>query len=76
MLSGIGPAAHLQQLGIPVRRDLPVGHGLQDHIGAYLGPFFIDKPRTLALERDLTPGAFVNCNLTLENYKSMTFVKF
>ncbi|XP_021953171.2 glucose dehydrogenase [FAD, quinone] [Folsomia candida] len=60
MLSGIGPAAHLQQLGIPVRRDLPVGHGLQDHIGAYLGPFFIDKPRTLALERDLTPGAFVN----------------
>jgi choline dehydrogenase-like flavoprotein len=32
-LSGIGPAAHLQSLGIPVVRDVPaVGSGLQDHI--------------------------------------------
>jgi len=32
MLSGFGPAAHLQEIGIPVVRDLPgVGHGLQDH---------------------------------------------
>ena len=31
MLSGIGPAAHLQQHGIPVRVDLPgVGQNLQD----------------------------------------------
>lgn len=33
MLSGIGPAAHLQQMGIPVVHDLPgVGRNLQDHI--------------------------------------------
>ncbi len=36
-LSGIGPAAHLQQLGIPVVHDLPgVGANLQDHLQARL----------------------------------------
>lgn len=29
--SGIGPASDLRSLGITVRRDLPVGHGMQDH---------------------------------------------
>ena len=33
MLSGLGPGAALQQLGIPVQRELPgVGENLQDHI--------------------------------------------
>lgn len=32
MLSGIGPRWHLDQLGIPVVTDLPVGEGLQDHV--------------------------------------------
>ncbi|MET0543816.1 MAG: GMC oxidoreductase, partial [Variovorax sp.] len=33
MLSGVGPAAQLQKLGIPVVHDLPgVGENLQDHI--------------------------------------------
>ena len=31
MLSGIGPAGDLTMLQIPVRADLPVGEGLQDH---------------------------------------------
>lgn len=37
MLSGIGPAHHLQQHGIPVVHDLPgVGQNLHDHVTAVL----------------------------------------
>ena len=36
MLSGIGPADDLKALGITPRVDLPVGHDLQDHIGAWI----------------------------------------
>ena len=35
-LSGVGPAQHLTDLGIPVVRDLPgVGSNLQDHFNTY-----------------------------------------
>ena len=33
MLSGIGPAAHLREIGIEPVVDLPVGKNLQDHLG-------------------------------------------
>jgi choline dehydrogenase len=37
MLSGLGPAAHLAEMGIEVRRDMPeVGRNLQDHYQARL----------------------------------------
>jgi 4-pyridoxate dehydrogenase len=32
MLSGIGPAAHLREMGIAPLADLPVGRNLQDHL--------------------------------------------
>jgi 4-pyridoxate dehydrogenase len=46
MLSGIGPAEHLRDLGIAPVLDLPVGKNLQDHVAALImytrrnpGPF-------------------------------------
>lgn len=39
MLSGVGPAKHLQDLKINVIKDLPVGENLKDHI-AYGGLIF------------------------------------
>lgn len=48
MRSGIGPAAHLESLGIPVSLDLPgVGENLQDHVRAGM-EFSIDAPSQLA----------------------------
>jgi 4-pyridoxate dehydrogenase len=36
MLSGIGPADHLKQMGIATIADLPVGKDLQDHLGIWI----------------------------------------
>lgn len=38
---------------IPVKADLPVGKNLQDHISVYLGPFLLDKPISMLLDRDV-----------------------
>lgn len=47
MLSGIGPAAHLAEMGIACRIDLPgVGQNLQNHPLVYQ-KFAIDKPVSL-----------------------------
>lgn len=32
MLSGVGPRQHLEEIGIPVVKDVPVGQNLQDHV--------------------------------------------
>ena len=36
MLSGVGPAAHLREMGISPLADLPVGECLQDHFGVWI----------------------------------------
>ena len=53
MLSGVGPAEHLQSLGIPVVADLPVGQNLQDHIYPAV-PFKVDRKVTLVQRRVVT----------------------
>ena len=52
MLSGIGPAAHLQAMGVPVRHDLEgVGANLQDHLYVY---FIAECEKALSLNHELT----------------------
>lgn len=51
MLSGIGPKEHLQELGIPVKKDAQVGGNLQEHIGFWGLNFLVNKPVTLILNR-------------------------
>ena len=44
LLSGIGPRRHLEEVGIPVRADLPVGENLQDHVMVPIGYTAPDMP--------------------------------
>ncbi|ODM91499.1 Glucose dehydrogenase [FAD, quinone] [Orchesella cincta] len=55
LLSGVGPASHLQSLKIPVVKDLPVGTNLQDHTYTIVGPFM--KTPSLNPNRDVTAQA-------------------
>jgi choline dehydrogenase len=44
MLSGIGPQEHLNQVGVPLVKDLPVGENMQDHL--FWGTSYVGKPGT------------------------------
>ncbi len=54
LLAGIGPARHLEQMGVRVRQDLPAGRNLQDHLRVGLA----FESRLPALNSQLTPAAF------------------
>ncbi len=60
MLSGIGPAAHLRELGIGVVADLPVGENLQDHPFV---PLIWHTRGTTDLAEFVTPGRIAQCLL-------------
>lgn len=51
MVSGIGPAEDLQELDIPVIKNLKVGHNLQDHVGLGGFTFIVDAPITFKKSR-------------------------
>ncbi len=60
MLSGIGPAAHLRELGIGVVADLPVGENLQDHPAV---PLIWHTRGTTDLAGFATPGRLAQWRL-------------
>jgi len=47
MLSGVGPRQHLEELGIPVIKDLKVGYNLQDHVSMAALAFLINDSVSL-----------------------------
>lgn len=55
MLSGIGPAQHLQSLNIDVLKDAPVGENLMDHV-AYNGlSFLVNESVSIVIPEWLSP---------------------
>src|SRR5690606_4452047 len=65
MLSGIGPAAHLQEHGIEVVADRPgVGANLQDHLEIYM-QFAAAQPVTLYKYWNLFGKAWVGAQWLL-----------
>jgi choline dehydrogenase len=68
MLSGIGPARHLAQLGIDVRIDLPgVGRNLHDHLAASVS-FRASKEVPPARNTGLEGALFCRSSPELEHY--------
>ncbi|GFO24156.1 oxygen-dependent choline dehydrogenase [Plakobranchus ocellatus] len=63
LLSGVGPRADLEALGIPVKADLPVGRNLQDHLHYPLN-YRIDQPLGMSLADLTNPSALQQYFLT------------
>ncbi|RZF42118.1 hypothetical protein LSTR_LSTR006711 [Laodelphax striatellus] len=51
LLSGVGPRSDLKKLGIPVVKDLKVGHNLHNHVSIGFS-FFINDPNKRMLTMD------------------------
>ncbi|KAL3271335.1 hypothetical protein HHI36_021823 [Cryptolaemus montrouzieri] len=60
MLSGIGPKEHLEELGIPLKQDLPVGRKLYDHV-IFIGlTFTLNESIVLREEDIMSPGVVLD----------------
>ncbi|XP_022186318.2 glucose dehydrogenase [FAD, quinone] [Nilaparvata lugens] len=60
MVSGVGPAQHLKNLGINVIKDLPVGYNLQDHVALGGLTFLVNDTASLKIERILNDPNVLN----------------
>ncbi|XP_050439422.1 glucose dehydrogenase [FAD, quinone]-like isoform X1 [Adelges cooleyi] len=59
MLSGVGPADHLTEMGIPVIKDLKVGYNLQDHVSMAGLVFLVNQTVTIVESRYRHPKYFL-----------------
>ncbi|VVC43307.1 Glucose-methanol-choline oxidoreductase,Glucose-methanol-choline oxidoreductase, N-terminal,Glucose- [Cinara cedri] len=59
MLSGVGPAEHLQAVGVPVVKDLKVGYNLQDHVSMAGLVFLVNQSVTIVESRYRHPKYLV-----------------
>ncbi|KAF5272026.1 hypothetical protein FQR65_LT05007 [Abscondita terminalis] len=71
MNSGIGPEAHLQELNIPVAKNLKVGENLQDHVWFY-GPALKLGPNAIP---EITQAQIMDDLYEYTMYKTGTFSK-
>ncbi|CAI6347332.1 unnamed protein product [Macrosiphum euphorbiae] len=59
MLSGVGPAEHLADVGVPVVSDLRVGYNLQDHVSMAGLVFLVNQSVTIVESRYRHPRYLV-----------------
>ena len=64
MLSGIGPKAHLEEMGIDCKVDLPVGQNLQDHL-MWEMKFPARRPMDFNPSQPFSAGFLKSCELSL-----------
>lgn len=72
MLSGIGHADHLTEMGIPVIQDLPVGDNLMEHVGMHGLVFLVNETNTIILSRVLRNIVGLSLSYTLFGTGSAT----
>ena len=66
MLSGIGPADHLESLGIDVIANLSVGDNLQDHVSNGGMVFLVDQPVSFLSKRVFNVPSLIKYGMNRE----------